>query len=72
MFARCSNVISQRYCTCVQEEWVNDSQGLPAMPFIVFYQAVFELIGVRCVRIVCYLEVCGIQTACGLRCVKYT
>ncbi len=29
----------------VQEEWVKDSKGMPAMTGPLFYDAVFELIG---------------------------
>ena len=29
----------------LQEEWEKDRQGLPALTFRVFYNAVFELVG---------------------------
>jgi hypothetical protein len=38
-------IVATTLCCGGQSEWVKDSKGLPAMTFVVFYQAVFELIG---------------------------
>ena len=30
---------------CLQQEWENDARGLPALTFMAFFKAVFEMLG---------------------------